>query len=232
LNTDPASVSASVAAALIASGAFSVKKAGETPFAYKSGLRSPCYLNCRVLQGHPGAFHAVNVAFMHQLRPLRKDFDIIAGVPNGAIPYSIVVALLLRVPHLWIKKPEEVTKGHGIDELYTGADPKGKRVHFIEDVFTTGSSVTDNLAILERLGGIATGASGIFSYNPEKVTQYLAGRGMQTGILTNLPALVEQLSATGRFSDDDACQVSNWHQDQKGWSDRYLRDHPADVKAA
>lgn len=216
----------SVAQALIASGAFSVKKEGEPAFEYKSGLRSPCYLNCRALQGHPGAFHAVVVAFTKQLRDRRDRFDIIAGIPNGAITYSAVVATLLRVPHLWIKK--DGPKGHGLADHYDGADPKGKRVYFIEDVFTTGSSVTDTVKKLEPLGGTPVGAFGIFSYNPEKVRAYLAdAHGMAMDVLTDLPTLVHELAATGRFTDAEAGRVAEWHRDQQRWSARYKEAHPA-----
>lgn len=225
--------SGSVATALIASKAFSVKKAGEPAFTFKSGLRAPCYLNCRALQGHPGAFHAVIMAFAKKLREKRSSFDIIAGVPNGGIPYSAALALILRIPHLWIRKPDEGKKDHGIDDVFTGADPKGKRVHFVEDVFTTGSSVTDMCVILDTLGGTPVGASGIFSYNPEKVRAHLANaHGMSVDILTDLPRLVYDLSATGRLTDEEAARVVEWHQDQEGWSMRYLKEHPEEVQAA
>lgn len=215
----------SVAQALIVSGALSVTSEGEPAFKYKSGLRSPFYLNCRALPGHPGAFHAVTVAFAKELREKRDSFDIIAGVPNGAIPYSAVVAVLLRVPHLWILKSGP--KGHGKDDPYSGADPRGKRVHFIEDVFTSGSSVTDTIKLLEPLGGMAVGASGIFSSNPEKVrANLMEAHGIATDIMLDLPSLVYQLSATGRLTDEDAARIADWHQDPKAWSEKYLKDHP------
>ncbi|MCE2473794.1 MAG: orotate phosphoribosyltransferase, partial [Anaerolineae bacterium] len=55
----------------------------DAPITFKSGIRSPVYVDNRALIYHPAAWHLIVEGFRSLIDAADFDFDIIAGVAVG-----------------------------------------------------------------------------------------------------------------------------------------------------
>ncbi|KAK3606821.1 hypothetical protein CHS0354_018415 [Potamilus streckersoni] len=122
-----------VARALLNAGAvgFSLNR----PIVFKSGIRSPVYVDNRRLPFYPDCWRPVIRAFSEYARALSPLPDVIAGVAVGGVPHSATVGYITGIPSVFVRKE---SKGYGKDQLVEGGDVRGLRVLLTEDLITTG----------------------------------------------------------------------------------------------
>ena len=141
----------SVAKALLDIGAVGFSPAA--PITFKSGIRSPVYVDNRALIYHPPAWHVVVEGFKALLDAAGVEFDIIAGVAVGGVPHSSALAYVLRKPSVFVRKEE---KAHGKGQRIEGGAVRGKRVLLVEDLVTTGGSSLSAVDALRAAGARVT----------------------------------------------------------------------------
>jgi len=114
-------------------------------FVLKSGNTSEIYLDFRHVMGYPDLFQQV----CKQLAKLIPERDVaLLGVPTAGVPYASVLAAMLHLPLITCRdKPKE----HGLQKIIEG-DDRGRDIVLIEDIFTTGSSVTYWSKLVESQG--------------------------------------------------------------------------------
>lgn len=101
------------------------------PVTLACGKTSDMYYNFRDALRHPSLVARLYRYIIEDVRRL-GDFDAIAAVPNGGVPYATMVASILRKPLFLIPKED---KPHGVVSEF-----KADRVLLVEDVRTTGQS--------------------------------------------------------------------------------------------
>jgi len=121
-------------------------------FRLSSGLESPFYVDLRGVLGEPDLFRWVVERYREVAAGL--DFDVVVGVATGGIPYASVLGYLMGKPIGYVR-PE--TKGHGTGRQVEGTDVAGRRVIIIDDVLTTGRSVSGAIHAVRSAGGVAVG---------------------------------------------------------------------------
>ena len=95
--------------------------------------------------GTPGA------RFARELR-----VDVIVGAETAGVPLAASVSLAAGLPFAFVRKP--LYRGHEIDEPpVRGADVAGKRVLFVDDAVSSGSSVERFTAALAGAGAEVIG---------------------------------------------------------------------------
>ena len=121
----------------------------DEPFTLKSGKKSNIYIDIRKSFGHVGSFHQTIRRLKDLLSLNRHEYDIICGVPLGAIPLTAALAMKLEKPFIVLRdKP----KNYGTKNMIEGYYTQGNRCILIEDVITTGNSVLEAKRILEDNG--------------------------------------------------------------------------------
>src|SRR3989344_7083369 len=131
------------------------------PIIFKSGIKSPVYIDNRKFPFHPEEWKSVIKGFANVIRENNIDFDIIAGVEAAGIPHSASLVFFLKMPSVFVRKQ---TKDHGTKKMVEGGDVKGKKVLLIEDLVSAGHSSLASVAVLRNEGAIVEDCMVIVSY--------------------------------------------------------------------
>ena len=119
-------------------------------FKLSSGIWSPYYIDLRKIYSIPYLFKDVVNLYRIKLNDL-PHYDVISGIETGSIPLASVLAYTLEKPMIYVRKKR---KEFGASRIIEGALNKGDYVVIIEDVVTTGESISEAVDVIRGLGGI------------------------------------------------------------------------------
>jgi uridine monophosphate synthetase len=114
-------------------------------FALKSGLKSPIYIDLRLIITYPKFLEQIGEAYLPLLKKLK--FDRVAGLPYAAIPIATVISLAGNYPMIY---PRKEAKSYGTKAEVEGEYHAGETVVVIDDLATTGGS---KFEAIEKLTG-------------------------------------------------------------------------------
>jgi orotate phosphoribosyltransferase len=112
-------------------------------FTLASGAKSPYYIDVKSAATNPELLGAIvrKIARIHQ-------FDMIAGVAVGGVPFAVATALVSKKPYAIVRAAE---KKHGKNDVVIG-NVRDKNVLLIEDVTTSGGSALYGVQALREAG--------------------------------------------------------------------------------
>lgn len=193
-----------------------VKFDADQPVVFKSGIKSPIYVDNRRLIYHPQQWKLVIQGFQHIIAQHQIEFDIIAGVETAGIPHSSVLAYTLQCPSVFVRK---TAKTHGQKKQIEGGDIYDKRVMLIEDLITTGASSLASVNSLREEGAHVTHCLAIISYGfPEAVAGFQKAN-VHLHTLTTFAMILDTASNTLHTADVNT--ISDWLRDPHGWAERH-----------
>jgi len=125
------------------------------------GGTSQYYIDCRMVTTHPEGAFLIGEIILDMLEG--EKVDAVGGPTWGADPIvgAVCYASYVRhrpLPGFIVRK---ATKEHGLQKMVEGHLPSGAQVVVVEDVMTTGGSVLDAIAEVEKAGGKVVRVIGI-----------------------------------------------------------------------
>ncbi len=132
----------SIALALQEVGAI---KFGE--FTLKSGMKSPIYIDLRVLVSYPKLLKEIAEAMADLAKGLK--FDVIAGIPYTALPIATAISIAQNWPMVYARKE---VKDYGTKRKLEGVFKAGQTALIIDDLITTGGSKFETIEPFQEAG--------------------------------------------------------------------------------
>ncbi|MDZ4771442.1 MAG: orotate phosphoribosyltransferase [Chloroflexota bacterium] len=213
MNTFPPS--APVARALLEIGAVGITP--DEPVTFKSGIKSPVYVDNRRLIFYPDQWHIVINEFVTRLHGGDLHADAIAGVETSGIPHSSAFAFVANLPSVFVRKQ---SKEHGLKRRIEGGDVKGMRVVLVEDMVSTGESSLSAVSALRQAGAIVEDCFAIITYGFPDAAAGFNDAGVRLHTLTTFEVVVNEAVRAGQVSTESAIVIHNWLSDPYGWGKR------------
>ena len=111
-------------------------------FILKNGEVSKYYYDMKNLVSNPMLLKKVG----DELYNLLDDFDIICGIPYGALPIATYISTQYNKPLIYIRDKQ---KAYGTQKMIEGEYKKEDRCVIIDDVITSGKSLQDEIEKLK-----------------------------------------------------------------------------------
>lgn len=120
-------------------------------FTLASGKQSAYYIDLRVLSSFPGYFRLGIHALKDVVAEKVGQFDIFASVPTSGLVFGSALAYEMNKPFIYVRKDP---KTYGTNKMVEGFLQPGSKVVIVDDVATTGTSISNAVEIIRANGGI------------------------------------------------------------------------------
>jgi orotate phosphoribosyltransferase len=206
-----------VAAALVASGAFTVdmRLPRDQWFRWKSGILAPCGCNCRRLNTLPAIRRLIDDALTEATRASFPDADYIVAVAHAGIPWAKTLADRLDLPLAYVRA-EARADGAPLVECSPG---QGARAVLVEDVVASGGSAARAIEALHTETGLrVVGVQSIANWDFPQMRALLAPWTVRA--LTSYPQVLASAREAGLVSAVDVEELLRFYADPRGhaWS--------------
>ena len=120
-------------------------------FTLASGKQSPYYIDLRVLPSFPPHFRLAIGAMKDTVAKNVGQFDTFASVPTSGLVFGSALAYEMGKPFIYARKE---SKEYGTGKTIEGFLKSGSKVVIVDDVATTGTSVSGAVEAIRANGAI------------------------------------------------------------------------------
>ena len=164
-------------------------------FTLASGKPSPYYIDMRMLPSFPQHFKLTIGALKGAIAKLK--FDTLASVPTSGLVFGSALAYEASKPFVYVRKE---SKGYGTSKLVEGHLPSGSKVLVIDDVATTGTSVSKAINVIRANGGVVDDVVAVLS-RMEGAEEKLKEMGVRLTAVITIQDIVSTLHKSGLIDD-------------------------------
>lgn len=214
-NISQEEIAIKVARILIEIGAVSFRF--DPPFTFTSGLKSPIYLDNRLVLSYPTQRKQIIKYYIEILESKigLKNIDYISGTASAAIPQASWIAGDLEIPMVYVRPS---SKKYGKGNKLEGYLKKGSRVVVIEDHISTAGSVVNNVETIRGMGGEVKYCVATTSYQTDVSRKALEEANITLYALTTGKIIVEQAQKTGHLTGSQKKSVDLWFENPGKWA--------------
>lgn len=173
-------------------------------FTLKSGIESPFYVDLRPLSSSPQLLKTLANSLLDLVEEV--SFELICGVPYAALPMGTTMSLVSGIP-LIIKRKED--KGYGTKRMVEGVYQDGQNCLLVEDVITSGQSLLETIAEIEREGLKVTDIVVVLDREQGGVEK-LKKKGYTVHTLFTINEAMDILHRYHRLSDSELARIKNF----------------------
>ncbi|BFH74509.1 orotate phosphoribosyltransferase [Sulfurisphaera javensis] len=172
-------------------------------FVLTSGKISPYYLDLRRLSNYYDVFSDTVNKAIDKIKKI--EFDMVIGIATGGVPFASFIACRIGKPLGYIRMER---KGYGTDKILE-ADVKGKRIVLVDDVATTGGSLSKAVEAITSEGGRVV-ASLVIVDREEGAEKKLAEQGVQLISVYKIREILEYLLNSNLISENDKNNIREY----------------------
>lgn len=166
-------------------------------FTLASGKPSPYYIDLRMLPSFPSHFRLTIGALRKAVEKGVAGFDCLASVPTSGLVFGSALAYEMDKPFLYVRKE---AKGYGTSKLIEGHLASGAKVVLVDDVATTGLSVSKAVEAIRANGGVVEDVVAVVS-RLEGAEEKLQGMGVKLTAVATIHDIVNSLHGAGLVDD-------------------------------
>jgi orotate phosphoribosyltransferase len=162
-------------------------------FTLASGKQSAYYIDLRVLPSFPGYFRLGISALKDVVAEKVGRFDTFASVPTSGLVFGSALAYEMNKPFVYVRKEP---KAYGTNKMIEGFLEPGSKVIIVDDVATTGTSISSAVEILRANGGIVEDVVALVDRH-EGAEDKLKKMGVKLSAVTGINDIVNALYQAG-----------------------------------
>jgi orotate phosphoribosyltransferase len=185
------------------------------PFTWTSGIKSPIYCDCRIVNSHVNARNAVINKF---IEIIYKDFlntDVIAGIASGGISYGALIADRLSKPFVYVR---EKKKEHGLMKQIEGEYNAYDNVVLIEDLVSTGGSSLNAVKAIRTENLKVAGLLSIMTYGFKEAEDKFKEENVKYESLCDLDTILIVASEKQIINSSDIEKIIQFKKSYKDWN--------------
>lgn len=167
-------------------------------FTLASGKQSSYYIDLRVLPSFPQYFRLATGALKDVVAKKVGDFDTIASVPTSGLVFGSALAYEMGKPFIYARKE---SKGYGTGKTIEGFLKSGSKVVVVDDVATTGTSISSAVETIRANGAIVEDVVALVNRH-EGADDRLKKMGVQLHAVAGIDDIVNALYKAGLVDEN------------------------------
>jgi orotate phosphoribosyltransferase len=167
-------------------------------FTLASGKQSAYYIDLRRLPSFPGYFQLVINALKDIVTRKVGEFDTFASVPTSGLVFGSALAYEMSRPFIYARIQP---KSYGTEKIVEGFLEPGSKVVIVDDVATTGTSVSRAVEIIRANGGIVENVVAVVDRH-EGAEDKLKKIGVNLSAVTGINEIVNALYKSGLIDEN------------------------------
>lgn len=191
----------------------------DPPYTYTTGLKSPIYLDNRLVMSYPKIRKQIVNAYIQTIKDHigLENIECISATATAAIPQGAWVADKLNLPMVFVRPS---TKKYGKETKVEGVFDKKAKVLIIEDHISTAASVAGNAEAIRELGGVVKYCIATTTYETEKSKETLNENKIKLIPLTTGKIVVQTALQEGVITQKQKDSIDLWFQDPNNWANK------------
>ncbi|MDQ3888746.1 MAG: orotate phosphoribosyltransferase, partial [Thermoproteota archaeon] len=167
-------------------------------FTLASGKQSAYYIDLRVLPSFPGYFRLGISALKDLVAEKVGRFDTFASVPTSGLVFGSALAYEMNKPFIYVRKEP---KAYGINKMIEGFLEPGSKIIIVDDVATTGTSLSSAVEIIRANSGIVEDVVALVNRH-EGAEEKLKKMGVKLSAVTDINDIVNALYKAGLIDEN------------------------------